>query len=422
MATGSINISSNISRSEMILQSYPPKACKNLTAKVEDGSISLTWIDPEDYVSTDNKNVTWKYTRIVRKTGSYPINETDGTVVVESSTRDQYRYTPFKDENLTNHTTYYYRAFACSTDGVFNRERVEVSETPVPWKVMTVVIDLNNSNPESCCSYLNDATSMVSGINGTSVWQNFFGYKPCLFKDGKVVGYLNPNDYTKFEDGSDADITSGNAGSVMIEYPRCGLNISKVNKKITISMTNNPNDSNFKYYAHQRGNISKDAFYLGAYVGTLVGGKLKSISDSLPTTNYCMGNFYKYAVANGTGYGIMCFYQLLYIQAMYILQFKNLSSGSVLGFGGSSDNAKTGTGNSYGLNHKSTMYGNVVKMFGIEGPWGFRREFLNNAYFTNSNLRTTTDDTITNMTKYEIDGGQFGYTYGTSEGYVSDCI
>ena len=53
MATGSINISSNISRNTL-LSTYAPKPCKNLTAKAGNGSVVLKWEDPEDYTTTDN--------------------------------------------------------------------------------------------------------------------------------------------------------------------------------------------------------------------------------------------------------------------------------------------------------------------------------------------------------------------------------
>ena len=50
----------------------------------------------------------------------------------------------------------------------------------------------------------------------------------CLFKDGGVVvGYLNPNNYAQFEDGSAADITSGTDGDVMVEFPKMYIKISR---------------------------------------------------------------------------------------------------------------------------------------------------------------------------------------------------
>ena len=52
-------------------------------------------------------------------------------------------------------------------------------------KVMTVVIDQSNSNPETCITYADDAVGMTSG---SSEWDDFFGHYPCLFKNGVEVG------------------------------------------------------------------------------------------------------------------------------------------------------------------------------------------------------------------------------------------
>lgn len=421
MATGSINISSNISRSEMMAQSYPPKACNNLTAKPSDSSVLLTWKDPENYTSTDGKEVIWKYTRIVRKTDSYPINENDGTVVIESSIKNQYQINAYTDSGLTNYTTYYYRAFSCSTDGVYNHEQIQATAQPIQYRVMTVKINLANSNPAKCGSYADDASTMSSGKD-IAAWKDFFGYRVCMFKDGKVVEYLDPANFTKFENGSNADITSGNAGDVMVQFPRRGVRISKSGKVVTVSMTDNPSDPSFKYYAHQRGSINKDYFYLGAYDGWVGENKLRSLSGKTPSDDKILAQFDKYGKANGTGYGIMGYYQWLFIQVMYILQFKgNLNSQSTVGYGNSSGRSakKTGRSNTNGM-----IYGDnsVVKLFGIEDAWGNVAQFVNN-YYSNSNyhVTTTTDDTVTDVNKY-VDRGFFGRASNTSSMYYTDCM
>ena len=421
MATGSINISSNISRSEMILQSYAPKACKNLTAKTSDKSVVLKWEDPEDYTTTDGKDIVWKYTRVVRKTGSYPINENDGTIVTESSIKNQYKSNGYMDSGLTNYTTYYYRAFSCNTDGVYNHEQVQVSVQPIRYKVMTVKINLANSNPAKCGRYADDASTMSSGKD-VADWPEFFGYRPCLFKNGKVVGYLNPNDFTKFENGTNADITSGNAGDVMIQFPRRGVRISKSERVVTVSMTDNPNDSSFKYYAHQRGNVNKDYFYLGAYLGSVSGNKLRSLSGKSPTVSTSMGQFDIYGKVNGTGYGCMGYYQWLFLQVMYVLQFKgNLNSQSTVGYGNCSSGRIENTGRS---NTRGMIYGdnNVAKLFGIEDAWGNICQLVNN-YWSNVNyhVTTTTDDTITDVNQY-TDRGSYGGSGITSWHYYTDCM
>lgn len=417
---GVVNIGSNPGLWGVSLGQYAPKACKNLSAKAGDGSVVLKWEDPEDYTTTDNYPVEWASTRIVRKTGGYPSDENDGTVVVTSTTKNQYKSNGFTDGGLTNYTTYYYRAFSCSTDGVYNHEQAQTTAQPIPYRVMTVKINLSNSNPATCGSYADDASTMSSGKD-VAAWQEFFGYRPCLFKDGKVVGYLKPNDFTKFENGATADITSGNAGDVMIQFPRRGVCISKSGKVMTVSMTDNPNDSSFKYYAHQRGSTNKDYFYLGAYNGYVTGSKLRSLSGKTPMVSISLNEFDTYGKANGTGYGCMGYYQWLFIQVMYVLQFKgNLNSQGTVGYGncGSSIIKNTGRGNTYGM-----IYGdnNVAKLFGIEDAWGNMYQLVNN-YYANENyhVTTTTDDTITDANKY-TDHGSYGGS-ANSYGYYTNCI
>ena len=419
---GNMMIGSNPGLWGASLGQYAPKACSNLSAKASNQAVLLTWKDPEDYTTTDGYAVEWMCTRILRKTGGYPVDENDGTIVVTSSTRNQYASTAYTDSGLTNHTKYYYRAFSCSTDGVYNHEQVQINVTPIPYKTMTVKLNLANSNPSSIGSYADDATSMTAGKN-VDAWEEFFGYKPCLFKNGKVVGYLKRNDYTKFENGTAADITSGNAGDVMIEFPRRGVKISKSGKVVTVSMTDNPNDSSFKYYAHQRGSTNKDYFYLGAYVGYVANGKLRSISGKYPTVSTTLEQFDTYGKANGTGYGCMGYYQWLFIQVMYILQYKgNLDSQNVHGWGlCAGDTRASGSGNTKGVMFGSSNTGQPIKLFGLEDTWGNVYQFVNN-YYSNSNyhVTTTTDDTITDTSKY-TDRGSYGGSSYTS-GYPTDCM
>lgn len=418
---GVVNIGSNPGLWGASLGQYAPKPCKNLTAKAGNRSVVLKWEDPEDYTTTDNYPVEWLNTRIVRKTGSYPVDENDGTIVVTSSTRNQYKSNGYTDSGLTNYTTYYYRAFSCSTDGVYNHEQIQASVQPIPYKVMTVKINLSNSNPANCGSYADDASTMNSGKD-VAAWQEFFGYRPCLFKNGKVVGYLDPTNFTKFENGTNADITSGNAGDVMIQFPRRGVRISKSGKVVTVSMTDNPNDSSFKYYAHQRGNSNKDYFYLGVYDGWISGNKLRSLSGKSPTVSTSLNQFDTYGKANGTGYGCMGYYQWLFIQVMYVLQFRgNLNSQNTVGYGNCSSGYIQNTGRS---NTNGMIYGdnNVAKLFGIEDIWGNIWQLVNN-YYSNSNyhVTTTTDDTVTDVNKY-TDRGSYGGSDSTSWNYYTDCM
>lgn len=92
-------------------------------------SVKLHWTDPIDiYEEEGILRTAWGGTRIVRKEGSYPQHENDGTVVVDSIVRDQYELTPYIDQNVTSGKTYYYAAFPYTTNGVFTRSDIMRTE------------------------------------------------------------------------------------------------------------------------------------------------------------------------------------------------------------------------------------------------------------------------------------------------------
>lgn len=103
----------------------------NLAAKAGNAQVTLTWNDPPNATSEPSGQTiaTWAYTQIVRKEGSQPTGPGDGTVVVQSSVRDQYSTSGFVDTGLTNDTLYYYGAFAYNSDKVVS-EGAFVSATP----------------------------------------------------------------------------------------------------------------------------------------------------------------------------------------------------------------------------------------------------------------------------------------------------
>ena len=102
----------------------------DLAASAGNTQISLTWTDPGDETSGGQVVAEWGFTRIVRKAGSAPANQNDGVIVVDSTVKNQYMSEPFVDTGLTNGTTYYYGAFACSAAGAWS-DGAFVSAVPV---------------------------------------------------------------------------------------------------------------------------------------------------------------------------------------------------------------------------------------------------------------------------------------------------
>lgn len=89
-----------------------------------DEGVEIKWSDPENVVISGSTLATWAGTVVVRKVGSQPTSKTDGTVIVDCKTRDQYKTNGFKDTGLTNGTKYYYGIFPYSTDGVYTVDSV----------------------------------------------------------------------------------------------------------------------------------------------------------------------------------------------------------------------------------------------------------------------------------------------------------
>ena len=250
--------------------------------------------------------------------------------------------------------------------------------TMASWKVLGVQIDLSNSNPDTSVTYTDDAVGMTQ-----QEIQDWLGYKPCLFVNGAVDGYLNPDNYAEYEDGTSADITTlGN--DVMIEFPKRGYSISTSGSVVTIKMTDEPDNPSFCYKPFSRASEGdKDAFYYGAYKAHCSGSKMYSSSGKTPTASQTRATYRTYASARGTGYAQNGFYQLTYIQCCYLMQFKNLNSQSTVGYGYvlSSHSAcvSTGSTNAYGMNSEiikstnpsyMTDQNHQVKCLGIEDFWG----------------------------------------------------
>lgn len=384
-----------------------PNNVSDIKIKTGNTKLTITWSDPSDTIIEGQTLSAWKGTKLVQKVGSYPENPKDGTLILDNQVRDKYKTNGFEVTGLTNGETYYFALFPYSDTGATNLNTANrISGTPQSYRTMTAIIDLSNSNPATSVTYADDATGMTKG---SDAWDDFFGHYPVLFKDGTEVGKLNPNNFTQFEDGSPADISSGEAGDIMIAFPKRGLKISTANNKVTISMTDDPNAEGFTYYAHTKGSTSKDKFYIGAYLGTLVSNALMSVSGSTPLANKTIGNFRTYAKNRGTGYSQFGFYQLVFIQCMYLLKYKSTDSQTALGRGfvdGNSEATTTGQTNANGMDYGETTGKYQMKLFGIEDLWGNLRQWIDGLFCDSSyNVCTSTNpdnfnDTGSGYNKY----------------------
>ena len=106
-------------------ESDPPKVTlktpTNVIIESGDEEAKLSWTDPEDIIIEDITFAEWDSTIIIRKEGSAPTNENDGTVVLKNTVRNKYTPSmPFIDTGLTNGKTYYYGIFPRTTNIIYN--------------------------------------------------------------------------------------------------------------------------------------------------------------------------------------------------------------------------------------------------------------------------------------------------------------
>lgn len=399
-----------------------PNNVSNLSVKVGNGKLTLFWDDPEDTVIDGQTLCTWAGTKLVVKAGAYPDNVKDGTVLLDNKVRGAYSKsagTGFEFSG-TNGTTYYFKLFPYSDHGSVNlNEANNISETPQPFVVFGVDINLSDSNPSTWATYTDDAVGMEAGSSAWDDMPLFRDIASYLFKDGAEVGKLKKGDPTKFEDGTTADITSGNAGDVMTKFIRGGLKIWTTGNILSIRITDNPEAEGFSYKAFKRGSANRDCFYLGRYKGYVSGGKMRSLSGKTPTGNQTIGTFRNNAHAMGSGYENSGYYQLLWRQALYAIKYKMQNAQEVIGKGYTGGSAVVATG---GTNGKGNTYGTTsttqqVILFGLEDFYGNIWEWIDGLVSdANRKILTATDGFNDSGSGY--DSFESGLTTNTG-GYFS---
>ncbi len=107
-------------------------AVSNIVTVVSHGKAYFKWTDPSDLVVAESTLAAFAGTILVRKAGSAPVSRRDGTVVLDSKTRNAYQSEYFCDSGLTDGVTYYYKFFTYTTQNVYtDLDENLVTVTPV---------------------------------------------------------------------------------------------------------------------------------------------------------------------------------------------------------------------------------------------------------------------------------------------------
>lgn len=337
----------------------------------------------------------------------------------------------------TYHITYSdVRVRGDSVAQVTSNTVVELSARYSELITYTLRIDETNSNPNTAGVYQDDAVGMIKGSDAWDSAPIFNDIKPCVFKNGQVNYYLNPNDWTKKVDGTASDLT-GADGDVMIEFRKFAYKVKRDGDYLYVSITNDDsvvqNDSDYTYAAFSRleeGDLDK--FYQGAFKGYIDdNGDLRSIIGVQPTANKTIAQFREAAqkrntvnnVANVYHYQQATYAHLVALQCLYLIKYGNRHGQEAVGRGvvdvtddsssnlsyvtgynvAADDGVISGTmdettsmlkkGMNWGNKSGSTQH---VKVFGIEDFWGNIWEWVDGLWTDASRNILTSWDTFAN--------------------------
>lgn len=98
---------------------YPLGNVENLSLKEGSDSLTLTWSDPDNIVFNGEDKAVWAGTKVVRKEGAYPTSETDGTVIADSTVKDQYAESGLVDTDVMEDMEYKYVLFPYTDKNIY---------------------------------------------------------------------------------------------------------------------------------------------------------------------------------------------------------------------------------------------------------------------------------------------------------------
>lgn len=329
-----------------------------LVTTASDSQCIVSWINPNTSMDNDFSKV-----QIYRKIGTYPDGNNDLEKIYESTNKNAGNLNTFTDSGLTNNTIYYYLIKLIDLSGNIN-VNTKFTLTPVPLPVYS--ISYNSSTKTWTRGGL--ATSMsVSDFNSISPYKDI---KRVLLTDAKVKTYLKSTDSTMKEDGTSA-ILDGTQGNVFSEIPKFyykyeydGTSIHKW------TIANSSIGGCTLHPAFIRNSDNKDYLYIGSYKGYVNGTKLESRSGIVPTTNSkSFSDFITLAEARGTGFTQFDSLSLHVLQLLFIMQYANPDTSTVLGGGQDLGNVLT-TGGTNSLGNATGKVGNYSSLYGIENIFG----------------------------------------------------
>lgn len=252
---------------------------------------------------------------------------------------------------------------------------------PCPYPIYTVIIDLDDPNPSTRCTYADDAEGMIP-MNYLSPssddWINKFPFnqiRPCVFDNANYTSgklpkaYVKPNNYRQYLD-STTSISS--TDDVMVEFPRFYHRVKKEGRKLYVSICEARATKEFDNFSHLKPDGSfASKIYIGAYLS--YSSSSKAYSQYGKTLTQAILSTQKINALN-RGARLINYHMVSMLQLLFVMAFKTTSTQKyALGNITSSTMLATGTTDTKGMyfTHDTGKQGQQqMKIFGIEDLWG----------------------------------------------------
>lgn len=209
-----------------------------------------------------------------------------------------------------------------------------------------------------------------------------------LTSDGTKAAKLSATDSSKYADGTTVNESAGN---IMFHAPRLYFHVAETG------------DAGVPYLwmsQYPIGGHFIPETWLGAFMGYVDSGKLRSISGKKPTATTTINSFWNAAQGNGSDYGLINYDHCRLMEMLNLSEYGNANSQLNIGYGccGTGDTwektnglltgATTSLGDACGKIDISAVAGNAnssrVSLFGVEDFWGWYWQLVQNVYFGSS--------------------------------------
>lgn len=301
----------------------------NVSIVADGTTITIAWTDPNDIMDGSTVVTAWAGTKVVRKAGSAPENVFDGTVVVDSKTKNQYASSGYADANLAE-GIYYYRFFPYSENGVYTQGQY------------------------------GSGTARIPNVYGVE-WDG--SSSPALTRTDLATNFVDPNPYYSGMSGTPSSpfdeimpwagmeiVEDANAGT-LVKIPKFYYKITRTGDAIKFQISPD-HETGFKCSpAHMDrgdGQGERDYIYVGRYHSFQ--DNAKSETGKTPSGSYSYaGKYNQVAHELGSDIWLWDFAVVWTIRMLYIVEFANWDTKLKIG------NGHSPSGNTFQMGYTDNM-------------------------------------------------------------------